>query len=121
MELLVSAVATLINHQPEPPIPSGAQGGTLKYRTNVPGISRRNLYFGLGYLLSLFTTKKFSFLYWSEEKLFSLICRWSLALMGFHILTCFMMKIKILIFSQTQVPRLRPQNRHLPPLKRQQN
>lgn len=58
MELLVSSLATMINHQLESPIPSGAQGGTFKYRTDVPGISRRNPYFGLGYLLSLFTTRK---------------------------------------------------------------
>lgn len=48
------------NHQLESPIPSGAQGGTFKYRTDVPGISRRNLYFQLNYLLSLFTSKKIS-------------------------------------------------------------
>ena len=58
IELLVSALATLINHQLDTPIPSGAQGGTFKYSTDVPVISRRNPYFGLGYLLSPFTIKK---------------------------------------------------------------
>lgn len=57
IQLLISALPTLINHQYESPIPSGAQGGTFKYRTDVPCISRRNWYFGLVFL-SLFTTKK---------------------------------------------------------------
>lgn len=63
MELLVSALAMVINHQSESCIPSGVWAGIFKHRTDVPGVSRRNICLGLGYLLSLSASKKRSHSY----------------------------------------------------------